>query len=170
MTVFSCRCGQVAYEVTGQPIISVACHCDDCQAGGAQLAALPGATSVLDEWAGTPYLMYRKDAMRCVRGEHLLRRLKLAEGTWTSRVVASCCNTPMVVDFNRGPHWVSAYRARFGPEAPPLEYRVQLRFASPGRPLPNDVRTYRSYPLSFVGRLVAARIAMFLGPPKPADS
>jgi hypothetical protein len=26
-----CRCGRIRYEVTGEPLFSLACHCTDCQ-------------------------------------------------------------------------------------------------------------------------------------------
>ena len=160
---FACACGQVQFETAGDPIITTACHCDDCQAGGQQLEALPGAPAVLDTWGGTAYLLYRKDRVRCARGIEHLRRLKLRDRSPTNRVVAGCCNTPMLVDFDSGPHWISVYRDRLGPAAPPLGSRVQVKFAPPDSPLPPDLPSYAGYPLSFVGKMIAARIAMLFG-------
>jgi hypothetical protein len=31
MRTGGCRCGSIRYEVTGDPVASVACHCRDCQ-------------------------------------------------------------------------------------------------------------------------------------------
>ena len=95
------------------------------------------------------------------RGADLLRHDKLREGTPTNRVVANCCNSGLFVSYDRGPHWVSIYRPGYGVDAPPLEMRVNTKFAT--APVPDDVPGYRSFPLSFVWRLVAARVAMLLG-------
>jgi hypothetical protein len=159
-TLFHCECGKVAFEITGRPIIAAACYCDDCQAGGRQLEAL-GVGPVLDPDGATPYLLYRRDRVRRVSGSEFLKPQKLRDGSITSRMVAGCCNTAMLVSFDRTLHWVSVYRRRLGAGAPPLAVRVQTKFA-PGA-VADDLPRYPAYPLSFVGKLVAARIAMLLG-------
>jgi hypothetical protein len=159
-TLFRCECGKVEFEITGRPIIAAACYCDDCQAGGHQLEAL-GVSPVRDPDGGTPYLLYRRDRVRCVAGGEFLKPHKLRNGSITSRVVASCCNTAMLVSFDRTLHWVSVYRGRLGDAAPPLAVRMQTKFA-PG-PVPDDLPRYPTYPMRFVGKLAAARIAMLLG-------
>jgi hypothetical protein len=69
----------------------------------------------------------------------------------------------MFVSFDRGPHWVSAYRARFHGELPPLQARICTKFKLEGVVLSDDVPSYRSYPPSFIVKLLASRIAMALG-------
>lgn len=159
-TVIKCRCGRVELAVSGDPILTVACHCDDCQAGGAHLQSLPGAWPIMDEAGGTWYALYRKDRLRVLRGADLLQPWKLG-ATATSRVHTTCCNSSLFVRFDRGPHWVSLYRPGFGDTAPPLQMRVNTRYAS--GPVPDDVPSFRSFPLSFVWRLIKARVAMLLG-------
>ncbi len=137
----TCRCGSVAVELRGEPIASLACHCDDCQAGARMLAALPDAAPVTDAAGGTPYLHYRKDRVRCTSGAPLLQRLKLRPDSPTNRTVASCCNTPMFVDVDRGlPFWVAVYRDRLGPAAPLArdagEHKVQPTRPPPPRRCP----------------------------------
>lgn len=162
MTVLHCRCGQVEVALEGEPIVTAACHCDDCQAGAARIEALPGAWTILDAAGGTYSALYRKDRYRVMRGAELLRADKLRAGTPTNRMVATCCNSGMFVSFDRGPHWIAVYRPGFGETAPALEMRLNTRFA-PG-PVPEDVPGYRSFPLRFVVKLVVARAAMMFGP------
>ncbi len=160
MTTIQCRCGQVEVTLEGEPILTAACHCDDCQAGGAKVEALPGAWKIRDASGGTYYALYRKDRFAVTRGAELLRHDKLREGTPTNRVIATCCNSPLFVSYDRGPHWVSIYRPGFGETAPPLEMRVNTKFAA--GPLPDDVPAYKSFPPRFVIRLVAARVGMMV--------
>lgn len=160
-TVIHCACGRVELALTGEPILVAACHCDDCQAGGARLEALPGAWKVRDGSDGTYYALYRKDRYRVTRGAALLRPDKLREGTATNRVVATCCNSGLLVTYDRGPHWVSIYRPGFGADAPALEMQVNTKFATV--PVPDGVPAYKSFPLSFVWRLIKARVGMILG-------
>ena len=75
---------------------------------------MPGATPVLDDHDGTGFVMYRKDRVRCVRGEALLAEFRLTPDSPTRRIVAKCCNTAMFLDFTKG-HWVSIYRGRVSP-------------------------------------------------------
>jgi hypothetical protein len=158
-----CRCGEVEIEIVGSPIQVVACHCDDCQAGAALIGALPGATSVLDGFAGTPSVLYRKDRIHVRRGEANLERLKIRPSSPTNRVVAGCCNTPLMVTFDSALHWVPVYLALLGDTAPLLEMRVNTRFIPEALPQPRDVPSYRSFPLRFVTKLLAPRIAMAFG-------
>jgi hypothetical protein len=160
-TTARCACGRVAYEITGAPILMAICHCDDCQAAGGEIEALPGARPVLDQWAGTPYALVRRDRIRCVAGEDLLVARKRRSGSLTSRMVASCCNSAMLVRFDSGPHWVSVYASAIEPP-PAMEMRVQTKFKPADVVLPGDVPAYPFAPLRFVAKLVAARIAMLL--------
>lgn len=159
----TCSCGGVELKAFGRPIVSSVCYCDDCRKGADQIEALPGAGTVRDPYGGTAYILYRKDRIECSRGAELLRRYKLKETSVTNRVVATCCNSAVFMNFDRGPHWVSAYRARFHGELPPLQLRICTRFKPDGVVLPDDVPSYRSYPPGFVLKLLASRVAMLLG-------
>jgi hypothetical protein len=120
----SCLCGRVALEATGAPIVSNVCYCDDCQEGARRIEALPNAVAILDPDGGTAYLLFRKDRMVCSKGAALLKSYKLKETSATNRVVATCCKSAMFMNFDRGPYWVSAYRARFHGDLPPVEMRI----------------------------------------------
>lgn len=159
-----CQCGSVAFDVTGAPIASVVCYCADCQQGWGQLEGLPNAGRVRDADGGTPYLLYRKDRVRCVRGAELLRRQKLKPGSATNRVVAACCNSAMRLDFEDSKHWVSMCRTRFQGEVPPLEMRICTRSRRDGALPADGLPSYAGFPLRFVARLLAARVAMLFRP------
>jgi len=161
--IATCACGGVEVRAFGKPIVSAVCYCDDCQKGAAQIEALPNAPAVRDPDGGTAYMLVRKDRFECSRGAEHLKPHKLKETSPTNRVVATCCNSAMFVNFDRGPHWASAYRARFHGDLPPLQARICTKFKPKGVVLADDVPSYQSYPPSFIVKLLASRIAMALG-------
>ena len=158
-TIARCECGRVEVEAIGTPILSTACYCDDCQEGARQIEALPNARPVLDPDGGSAYLLYRKDRMKCSKGAEHLRDYKIKDESPTRRVVATCCNSAMFLDFQKG-HWFSVYRARFESDVSPLQMRIQTKFKPENRTIPNDVPSYLSYPLRFIAKLMYARVAM----------
>jgi hypothetical protein len=91
-----------------------------------------------------------------------LQGYKIREKSVTNRVVATCCNTAMFLNFDNGFHWVSAYRARFQGDVPPLQMRICTKFKPENSEIPSDVPSYSGFPLKFLAKLVAAKIAMLL--------
>lgn len=156
-----CVCGNVKLETTGDPILSAACYCDDCQKGSGQIERLPNAPPVLDQAGGTAFLLFRKDRVRCSMGEEHLRDYKLKNESPTRRVVASCCNSFMFLDFQKG-HWFSMCRARFEGDLPTLQMRIQIKFKPEGSSIPDGVPIYSTYPLKFIAKLMMARVTMLL--------
>ncbi len=157
-----CACGSVEYEATGAPILGVACYCDDCQEGARRIEALPGAPRVRDPDGGVAYILYRKDRIRCTRGGGLAQSQKLKPGTDTNRVVATCCNSAMVMTFDDSKHWVPVYRGRVQ-GAPPIEMRICTKFAPDNGKIPGDVPADPGFSARFIGKLLRARIAMLFG-------
>lgn len=158
----SCACGSVELTASGAPIASSVCYCADCQTGARQIEALPGAGAVSDPDGGTPYLLYRKDRIACSKGAALLKNYKIKQASVTNRVVATCCNSAMFVNFDKGPFWVSAYRARFKGDVPPLQMRMCTKFKPRAVVLPKDAPCYPGYPLPLIARLLASGAAMLL--------
>jgi hypothetical protein len=161
--IATCSCGGVEFKAFGRPIVSSVCYCDDCQKGAGQIESLPNAGVVRDPDGGTAYILYRKDRVAYSKGVDLLKSYKLKETSVTNRVVATCCNSAVLMSFDRGPHWVSAYRARFRGELPPLQMRICTKFKPNGVAVPKDVPSYRGYPLGLLVKLLASRVAMLLG-------
>ncbi len=156
----SCSCGGVELKAFGAPIVRNVCYCDDCQKGSRQIEDLPNAGSVRDPDGGTAYMLYRKDRIECSKGAALLKSYKIKENSVTNRVVATCCNSAMFMNFDKGPYWVSAYTARFRGELPLLQMRICTKFKTNDVVLPDDVPSYRGYPLRFMAKLLASGAAM----------
>ncbi len=157
-----CTCGSVELETTGAPILGATCYCDDCQEAGRQIERLRNAPRVLDPNGGTDFLLYRKDRLKFIKGAELLLDHKLKEGSATRRVVARCCNSVMLLDFQKG-HWFSVCRARFAGDVPPLQMRIQTKSRPQTAGDPGDIPSYAGYPPRFMLKLVAAKVAMLLG-------
>ena len=119
-----CSCGAVKLTASGQPIVASVCYCDDCQAAARQIATLAGSSNVADSDGGTEYLLFRKDRFSCSEGSQHLRPVRLKDTSATRRMIASCCESAMYMAFDDARHWVSAYRARFVGDVPPLEMRI----------------------------------------------
>jgi len=114
---------------------------------------------VRDQDGGSAYVLYRKDRIVCSKGASHLQRFKLSEGSVTNRAVATCCNSAMFVDFDKGPFWVSVYRSRLQGDPPPLQMRICMNV----RPADRDgIPSYRGRPLSFVAKLLGSGTAMLL--------
>ena len=166
ITELRCACGGTRLEVESRPIITAECHCESCRAAAARLGALPGAPTVLELNGGTRFALYRKDRIRFRHGVALLKEHRLTPKASTRRVVATCCNTPVFLEFEHG-HWLSLYAALW-PEGtrPPLEVRTMTMDRPPGTPLGDDVPNARRQSLSFMAKLLGAWIAMGFRSPK----
>lgn len=166
MVPASCECGQVRLELTGQPIMSAACYCTSCQTAGAKLQTLPGAPEIVHSDGGTAFVLYRKDRVNCTRGADLMAETRLKPESTTRRVVATCCNSPMFLEFTSG-HWLSIYTGRL-PEAqrPPVEMRTMTGDRPPGPDFDDDIPSPKTHTGTFMLRLLGAWIAMGFRRPK----
>lgn len=69
----------------------------------------------------------------------------------------------MFLEFHKG-HWFSVYRARIGDDAAPVQMRIQTKFKPEvGGIQSDDVPRYETYPLKFIAKLIAAKVAMLVG-------
>jgi hypothetical protein len=161
----SCRCGKVTFEMTGAPIVAAACFCASCQEAGQRFEQLRDAPPVLDADGGTPCLLYRKDRVRCTAGQDQLDEHRLKPTSPTRRVIATCCNSAMFLDFTKG-HWLSMYRERFTEGAPKIEMRVATQDLRPGVKLADDVTNYATHTGMFIVKLLLAWVAMGFRTPK----
>jgi len=158
--IATCQCGKVKVEAAGRPILTASCFCTSCQDAGQRLERL------LDPDGGTSVILYRKDRVQCVTGRQHLEEHRLKPDSPTRRIVATCCNSAMLLDFTKG-HWVSMYRNRFATGAPPLEMRVMTGERRVDTRLPDDVPNHRRHSVKFMLRLLAAWIAMGFRRPRP---
>ena len=147
------------FEAIGSPILTGACYCRDCQEAGRRFEALPSAPPVLDPDSGSSFILFRKDRVQCVSGQEYLREYRLKPESPTRRVVATCCNSAMFLDFTKG-HWLSMFRNRFPAGAPPLEMRLMTGERRAGVELADDVPNYSGRSGKFMLKLLAAWMAM----------
>ena len=160
LTPLSCACGEVHLQVERAPIVSAECHCDSCRAAGARLQTLPAAPRILQPNGGTRFVLYRKDRVRFVKGTERLKEFRLTPTSKTRRVVATCCKTPVFLEFQSG-HWLSLYGFLWAEGTlPPLDLRTMVSDLPEGTPLSDDVPNGKRQSLSFFAKLLGAWIAM----------
>jgi hypothetical protein len=155
----TCRCGKVKFEAVGPPILTGSCYCTSCQEAGRRFEQLASAPPVLDPDSGTSLILFRKDRVQCSAGQDYLEEHRLKPDSPTRRIVATCCNSAMFLDFTKG-HWLSMYRNRFPTGAPPVEMRVMTKERRVGVELADDLPNYPGHSGKFMLKLIAAWIAM----------
>jgi hypothetical protein len=161
--LIGCHCGKVQGAATGSPILTVVCYCDDCQAAGRLIEALPGASAILDYDGGTALTLFRKDQFAIVVGHELVVADKLRPDSATSRMVASCCNSALYIGFDKGPFWVSVMRNRIDGAKPPIEVRTMTKYRENSMPYADNAAVSRGFSMAFAVKLVRAWITMLLG-------
>jgi hypothetical protein len=162
-----CQCGRTTIELTGAPIHSVICYCESCRMAGRGFERDPGSPQTVTADGGVSYCLYRKDRVRIAQGAHHLREHRLKPESPTRRVVASCCGSPMFLDFTPG-HWLTVFRDRLSRKAPEPQMRVMTKDKPDGQELSNDIPAYATHPARLMVRLLAAWAAMGFHRPKIA--
>jgi hypothetical protein len=148
------------------PIVSVECYCNSCRAAGARSQSLSAALPLLGENGATRFVLYRKDRIRFIEGADRLKEFRLTPGAKTRRVVATCCNTPVFLEFQNG-HWLSLYGCLWQRGTlPPLEMRTMTSDLPDASVLPDDVPNCKRQSVSFFVKLLGAWIAMGFRSPK----
>lgn len=162
----SCSCGQVQLQLDKTPILAAECHCTSCRTAGRRLQQLSAAPQVIEDNGGTQFVLYRKDRVHFTRGLELLREHRLTPTSPTRRVVASCCHTPVFLEFQRG-HWLSVYSLLWPDnQRPQIEMRTMVSDRTDAAALPNDVPNARHQTLGFMAKLLGAWVAMGFKVPK----
>ena len=83
----------------------------------------------------------------------------------TRRMVASCCNSALFLDFTKG-HWISLFGHRLPDGPPPPEMRVMTAHRGAEAQVPDDVPNYTKYSGRFMWKLLRAWAAMGFRTPK----
>ncbi|MBO9456566.1 hypothetical protein J7376_16785 [Paracoccus sp. R12_1] len=162
MTTVTCSCGAAALDLDGPPILAAECHCTSCRAAAERFAA-----PVTEPNSGTRFVLQRKDKAKVVKGEAHLASFRLSDDASTQRIVATCCNAPMWLEF-KGGHWISVYAARWPQgEAPRPELRTMTKDAS--GTLSDDLPNAKTQSAGFMGRLFWAWVQMGFRNPPVAD-
>ncbi|MDX2482229.1 MAG: hypothetical protein QNK42_01045 [Pseudodonghicola sp.] len=159
-THIGCTCGQTRLELDGPPIASVECCCRSCRDAALRMQSLDPAPHILTAHGTTPFVMYRKDRVRILSGSDRLKAFRLSPQASTKRVIATCCNTAVYLEFNGG-HWLSLY-GRLWPEGtmPAPEMRTMACDLPDGTTLPDDIPNAKKHTLGFFAKLFGAWVAM----------
>ena len=165
-TRLACACGRFHVELTGAPFIATECHCNSCRDAAQRLAALPPAFPLAGPNGGTPYILYRKDRVRFPDGTGTLRAFRLSDKAPTRRVLTTCCNSPVFLEFQGG-HWISLY-AGLWPDAtrPAIEIRTMTSDLPEGHMLDDALPAGKGTTAGFYARLLLAWIAMGFKTPR----
>ncbi len=165
-TLLACSCGQFHLELTGSPFIAAECHCKSCREAAVRLAALPPSFPPNGANGGTPYSLYRKDRVRFPDGTSALKAYRLSEAAPTRRVLTTCCNSPVFLEFQGG-HWLSLY-ANLWPAAsrPPMTIRTMTSDLPENHRLDNALPAGKATTAGFYWKLLTAWIAMGFKAPK----
>jgi hypothetical protein len=155
----TCQCGKVRFAAVGPPILTGACYCASCQEAARQIAQTAPGPPILDGDSGTSFILYRKDRVQCTMGQEYLEERRLKRDSPTRRIIATCCNSAMFLDFTKG-HWLSMFRNRFATGAPPLQMRVMTKARRAGVQLADDLPNYAGHSGKFMLKLMAAWLAM----------
>jgi hypothetical protein len=164
MTRLTCTCGQTALTLSGPPIMVVDCCCTSCRTAAAQL---PGGAKILGPHGETRFVLQRKDRVTLPPPEAMAEH-RLTPGSKTRRVVATCCNTPLFLEFQGG-HWLSLYGSLW-PEAqrPAAEMRTMAADLPDPFTLPDDIPNSRRQSPRFMWNLLTAWAAMGFRAPRIA--
>jgi hypothetical protein len=155
----TCQCGKVRFAAVGPPILTGACYCASCQEAARQRDETAPGPPMLDADSGTGFILYRKDRVQCTMGQEHLEERRLKPDSPTRRIIATCCNSAMFLDFTKG-HWLSMFRNRFSTAAPPLEMRVMTKARRAGVQLADDLPNYAGHSGKFMLKLMVAWLAM----------
>ena len=159
-TEISCGCGKAALTLHQGPFIATECHCTSCRTAGEALAELPLARPMIGQNGGTHFVLYRKDRVTFSKGLDVLAAYRIKPDSPTRRVVASCCNTPIFLEFQNG-HWLSLYGSLWPDGAvPPADLRTVVADREGLPPLDDAIPAGKLQTARFYARLLGAWIAM----------
>ncbi|MGS4985033.1 hypothetical protein SAMN05444149_105423 [Pseudosulfitobacter pseudonitzschiae] len=162
MTEITCTCGAVALSLSGPPILVAECHCTSCRTAADRLGV-----AITEPNGGTRFVVQRKDRAVLQRGLEHLAAFRLTPQSGTQRIVATCCNSPIWLQF-KGGHWLSLYAAQWPDGAAPgPDLRTMTRDA-PDK-LPDDLPNAATQSTGFMARLLWAWICMGFRNPPVAD-
>lgn len=168
VVTLTCVCGRFPFEVVGTPIIAAECHCNSCREAARRLGTLPSAPPLAEPNGGTQFVMYRKDRVRFPEGTGLLKEHRLKPESPTRRVVAACCHTPILLDYQGG-HWLSVYARRWPADVrPAMKLRASTEDLPAGTSLDAALPSGRLPTLGFIARLLMAWVAMGFRKPRIA--
>ncbi|MFM5950807.1 MAG: DUF6151 family protein [Novosphingobium sp.] len=162
-TLLRCQCGAVECSGTCAPFLSAVCYCDDCQNAARQIEAIGKGPAISEPDGGTALCLIRDDQFTIEHGADLLKPHQLDPTSATCRMIASCCNSAIYLEFSDGRFWKSAMIGRILGTKPPIEMRLCTKYRSSNLPWPDDAPRHAGFPLSAFARVGWQWLAMKLG-------
>lgn len=160
ITKLSCRCGDVSLAMNGSPFMVVECCCNSCRDAGERFLALSPEAATFAHNGAVPFVMQRNDRVNITHGKEHLAVHRLDVTATTSRVLATCCSTPMYLQM-KGGHWMSLYGTLWRDEQRPTpEMRTLTIDCRDAAALSKDIPNLKTHSLSFYWRLLKAWIEM----------
>ena len=141
------------------------CYCENCRKTGRGFESAPGAPPTVTADGGVDYCLYQKDRVTIARGAQHLLEYRLKPESSTRRVVASCCGSPMFLDFTPG-HWLTVFRGRLTGKVPEPQMRIMTKDRPEGLEPSSAIPAYKAQPLGLMIKLIAAWAAMGFRRPK----
>lgn len=147
-------------DLHGAPFMVVACCCNSCRDAGARFLTLSPDASTFAENGTVPFVMQRNDRLTVVSGQEHLAVHRLNDTATTSRVLATCCHTPMYLQM-KGGHWASIYGTLWdeGQRPAPQMRTLTVDFPDPSS-LSTDIPNLRTHSIPFYWRLFMAWVGM----------
>ncbi len=106
--------------------------------------------------AGTRFVLYRKDRVPLHKRRRAAQRVPSQARVEDAPVVATCCNTPVFLDFQNG-HWLSLYACLWPQDRlPPLDLRTMTSDLPDGSVLPDDVPNGKRQTIWFFAKFLGA--------------
>lgn len=137
----------------------VACYCTSCRTAGQEFERTLGSPPVIGDDGGADLVLYRKDRVTQIAGAGRLSEHRLKPDSPTRRMIATCCSTPMLLEFTKG-HWLTFYRGRLPEDIPALEMRVMTQDKPAAVTLPSDLPNYAAHSGKFMWKLLSSWAAM----------
>jgi hypothetical protein len=141
-------------------MLVMACYCDDCQAANTAIAAMPNGHGGALPDGGTPSTVFRKDRVRCVRGQELLVEHKLRPQSHTTRVIASCCNSNMETRFDNWYPFVALRTYSVNTDQVRPQLCMNTKWAPDKSKILFQVPQHAGVPASFAFKLLGARVQL----------
>ncbi len=114
--------------LTDAPIVSLVYYWRHMPRGFAPYRSVAERTGRPRTGQRTAYVSYRKDRVTYAKGASFLEDVTLEQNPKTRRVVASCCNSAILMRFDDARHWAPVYSTRFGPNGPTVQMRICTSF------------------------------------------
>ena len=102
-SVATCKCGKVEFQLTGEPLITPNCCCNDCVIAAHfvdEKAKAAGVENISGMVEGNPQsatmCLWPASGIKLVKGGELIKGYKLRPSSKTQRCYTSCCCTTVV--------------------------------------------------------------------------